>query len=140
MKPNEEKMTQILDALLAKTADGKLTWEETEAVNAYCAVLQEGSVRIEKIGPDYYSLKVYNGQGVVLEEITRSATSELPQLQELHEVAHRSALGVDEALDNILSELGGSSSSSESSSSSTSKSRLFHSRPCRPRFPPPAKH
>jgi hypothetical protein len=91
----------LLQALIEKTRAGKLRWQETAEENTYLAAVKgertfqvhsndQGSVQV---------LTVRDGDGSVA---IKYVTGNNPTFSELHQLARRVALRVDEKIDSTL--------------------------------------
>lgn len=110
------KLAKIIEKLLERTQAGSVTWEETGKRGVFQAafpgytiqlLLREGDHPSE--APDYV-VRIVNQEGNLLEEVADPELKEVMEsafakMQELYTLARRSALGVDEALNRILSSL-----------------------------------
>ena len=104
-----QKIILVIQKLIDKTSAGEIGWEETELENVYQAVFPEYSVRIWPRGEDFV-LGIFNAQGALIEEVSDVALKdELSDsyriMKDLYLSARRAAMGVDQALDEILSSL-----------------------------------
>lgn len=112
-----EKMVQLVRALLEKTKLGKLEWQETEREGVFQSSFSAFSVRTmtreshdEWNNTDIeYGLGLHNDKGALIEEIwpeTLAVQGSIALLREVYEYARRHAMGVENALNTILEELG----------------------------------
>ena len=113
---SNEKMARLILRLIHQTDVGKLQWEETSTSNAfqtafsgYTVISREVSVPLQGT-PDYY-ISILNETGQTVETVSDSQLHDdlrdpVGTMRDLHEKARRQAMGVDEAIDSILSELG----------------------------------
>lgn len=116
-----DKMTEIVTKLIAKSRDGKITWRDTAGKQTFLAMLGETGVSIDfDSETSVYKLQILDNRGRVIESVSagyvafaklslgppraekQMATS---ALRDLHEVARRSALNIDETLDELASHL-----------------------------------
>ena len=117
----EQKLWKLIKRLHEKTKDASLTWEPLPSKNTFLAVFPSYAVSIAEVpgeedAPDY-AITLLNEAGKPLERVTdvqlRETVSEEGQpetsafriMEELYNMARRSALGVDQALDKLLSSL-----------------------------------
>jgi hypothetical protein len=114
----EQRMLKLLRRLHAKTAQGQVQWEGTAKEGMFQSSFPNYVVRIsvdsrgEGSAPDYF-LTIRNAAGRVVESTSDVAIDQgmngppqaFPLMKELHDMARRQALGVDKALDSLLSEL-----------------------------------
>ena len=102
-----EKLLRLAQALYEKTKSGELSWETTPNEATFQASFPKYSILLQKDGDDV-NLKICNEEGRVMEELTDEEAFQhfdRPILGELFEIARRGAMGVEEALDEILSNL-----------------------------------
>jgi hypothetical protein len=102
-----EKLTQLVDAVYEKTKSGELVWETTSVPFKFQVSFAKYSVTILSQGAGATRLELHNDQGALIEEVSPSDTSAAQDaiLYRLYELARRQALGVDEAIDELLTEL-----------------------------------
>ncbi len=113
-----DKIKKLVVMLHQKTLDGKVKWEKTSKVGLFLATFSGSSVRMftkeNEDSPedlDYY-LTIYNAQGDRVEVVSDILLQRADEkfggyklLSETYEMARRIALGVDDAIDALLSEL-----------------------------------
>ncbi|MGD9616870.1 MAG: hypothetical protein AB7H90_17300 [Alphaproteobacteria bacterium] len=118
---SNNKYTQILHLLVEQTDNGKLDWKETGNESAflvsfpnYSLMLSEKKARDSDM-PDYV-ISIINSEGKTVDEFSDvslgteySGEDFFRLMRELFNKARRRALGVDEALNDILAHLGGGS-------------------------------
>lgn len=111
-----EKHRRLVETLHSKTAEGKLDWREADfqLVNeAYQIDLAMNSLRISKTtnqdGAELIVINLLNSDGRIVESFSDEDIDTdhryYNMMKDLHEMASRRALGSDEVLDSILSEL-----------------------------------
>ena len=107
----KEKITEIAEMVLAKSRVGLISWEETADDNTFLAPLPGGSVTVARstFRPFPYAFKVLDSQGRVLESVSSdpkakeaAETNLHGNLKEVHDLARRSALKIEQTLDHIL--------------------------------------
>jgi hypothetical protein len=113
----EQKIYNLMIKLLARTRAGDLTWEGTTSDEAYLTSLATFSVKVSQVWDDYgresnILLSISDSGGRAIEG---SRDDELADklhdpavrvmMRDLYTEARRAALGVDAALDKLLSEL-----------------------------------
>ena len=112
---SERKIARIVLRLAEKTLNDEIDWEESSVDNNYVATFSGYSISIsEEPGfdadsPDYV-LNIRNEDGLVIEsktdvELKDYMSESFIKMKNLHQSARRKAMGVDDALDNILSQL-----------------------------------
>jgi 23S rRNA maturation-related 3'-5' exoribonuclease YhaM len=116
----EGKLWQLIQRLAEKTAQGAVVWEATAAQNTFQTSFPQYSVRIVELDyQDYrspqYMLEMLDGNGNVIERVdgidiqkavsTDTSNDVTNTMRDLYRAARRHALGVDTALDSLLSEL-----------------------------------
>ena len=108
-----KKIGTIIQSLHEKTISGAITWEETEVDGTYQVSFPNYSVRIFSIKSstdnDYF-IQIINEFGKVLDEVSDIDLKDIIDnpyklMKEIHNSARRQALGVEDALDAILSNL-----------------------------------
>jgi hypothetical protein len=110
---------QLLQLLVEQTDSGKLDWKDTGEESKFFVAFPNYSILISEepgesvLFPEYY-ISVVNSEGRIVD---RFSAATLPSeilgknsynvMRDLFSQARRSALRVDEALDNIIAHLGG---------------------------------
>src|SRR5437764_653182 len=108
----DKKYVTLVQRLNRKTREGKIAWEETSEEDVFQAVFPDYSVAIFPRNNDYV-LQVFNSEGkllvelddVELDNITPENVNMYEEMQELHENARHEALDVDDAIDDLLTQL-----------------------------------
>lgn len=112
-----EKMARLVARLAARTEDGSVNWEETAVTGQFqlafpnysvLVLLQESKGQIA--GALDVVLRVCNTAGDVVEEVADPDLEDILEnpyqdMLELYQLARRSAMGVEDALNSILSAL-----------------------------------
>lgn len=121
----DRKLLTLVDRLHRKTLAGQVPWTETTSQNEYAANFSGLSLSIKTLfDPDWpdkpdYVVKILNTEGRLVEEFSNVELSTLVTdaephpyklLEEIYRGARRIAMGVDNALDLLLNELGGDDS------------------------------
>jgi hypothetical protein len=114
----EERLWQLVRRLKDKTADGSVSWEPTPNKTTFQAAFPKFSVRIAEYAGENendYEIRVYDEGGRLLErandiEIARAiealqGSEPFKTMKDLYTMARRQALGVEAALDELLSSL-----------------------------------
>jgi hypothetical protein len=123
---NDEKLIELAKLVLQQSIHSNLSWEETADKNTYQATLSKFVIRIGSRSSKYdqgemdYLFSLVNSDGVAIESFDDVQLSNwikkspIPSdvngyviLQEIYKNAKRKALGVDEALNDVLKELQG---------------------------------
>lgn len=110
------KLAKIIAKLLERTKVGSVTWEETGGREVFQAAFPGYTIQVfskdNEDEPDQldYVVRIVNEEGKVLEEVADPELRDvmekpLETMKELYTLARRSALGVDDALNRILSSL-----------------------------------
>ena len=114
---SEEKVGRLVVLLLDKTVRGELRWEQTETEGVYQAAFPSYSARIasqptreDGRGVDYV-LGIYNEEGAKVHEVDDidlregmgGGSEAYKTMQQLYQAARRIAMGVEDAVDDILS-------------------------------------
>jgi len=113
----EARMLKLVRLLHAKTQAGELQWERTAYLNNFQSSFPSYVVRVSMkqgeadAGPDYY-VAIRDQEGTLIEragdaDIERAVPNSraFVLMGELYSMARRQALGVNQALDSLLSEL-----------------------------------
>jgi hypothetical protein len=118
------KHQELVDGLFKRTKNGSLQWEEAVAPNAFQLPFKDHSLKLSEVenqdssAPDYL-LEIVNDEGRVIDSFTDVELGRYRKdigfeddayiyyniMKELYEMARRSALGSDRALNEILSSL-----------------------------------
>jgi|ERR1017187_1474884 hypothetical protein len=108
----EEKLITLVKRLHAKTKAGEIRWEQTTANGVFQTAFPSYTVKLAKRGADY-SISILDEMGTTLESSDDAQlAAAFPErsvyqtMRELYDMARRVALGVNEALDSLLGELG----------------------------------
>lgn len=108
------KISQLVKRVHEQTLAGKVGWEETEREDVYQASFPNYSIRYSSqphrgTSQLDYVLTIYNQAGSVIEEVvdTELKESEIGYnaynvMKETYETARGQALGVEQAIDDIL--------------------------------------
>lgn len=113
-----QKLVNLVFKIANATSRGALSWKETEQDDIYQVSFSSSSVRIgerrsklDPNAPEFY-LKIVNSVGEEIESVGDEDGSDDEEradlyiaLKETYETARRQSTGVDQALDEILSEL-----------------------------------
>ncbi len=117
-----EKTVKLISMLEKRTAEGRVEWQETPDEGVFQAAFPGYAVRalmhrgsgFPDEGPDYF-VQLYNENGVLIEEIrqddiregedARAYAKSYNLLRSLYEGARRHAMGVEQALDQLLEKL-----------------------------------
>lgn len=106
----ESKIVRIIQGVVRQTNAGKIDWDVTEREDVFQASFPNYSIRLSytesAMGVDYW-LTVLNDEGVVIESVSDvDVRDELDGaykiMERLYANARRVALGVDKALDDLL--------------------------------------
>lgn len=109
-----DKLHKLIDRLLVKTIAMELKWSETSSQEAFQVSFSSYSVEVEHSDNTTY-MRIYNSDGKVLDwtsdnvmrrDVSWNSTTAIRKLEELYQLARRQALGVDKALDDLLSAIG----------------------------------
>ena len=113
----DEKLLALAERLLKKTQNGSLIWEKTAATNAFQTAFPTSTIKIAEYSPAHqdegcdYGLSIYNEAGKQIESTTDRAVAKKTDgkafsvFPDLYTEARRRALGVDEAIDDLLGQL-----------------------------------
>jgi hypothetical protein len=103
-----EQVSKLVERLKRLSAEGKVDWEETADEDTFQAAVSKFVVTVSRIGPrsdPSYRITIRDQTGKVIEEATAYSGQEWGQLSDIHDLARRRALHVDEALSELLSSL-----------------------------------
>ena len=104
-----DAILQVLEKLLARTNESKISWKTTVNENAYVAVLGNASVVIKKdfaVNSDW-TLQILDEAGVELESVSSRQSENEEMFQDLYEKARRFARGTETKLEALLAQLDG---------------------------------
>jgi hypothetical protein len=110
--PGNETFLALLDTLLQRTRNGKLTWSDTADENVFRLVMENGMIRVERDpsvsedldeAPD--TLLVLNRENKVVDRFVPKNRETSEKLSRLWEMARRSARNADQVLANLLQEI-----------------------------------
>ncbi len=108
------EVTEIVNKLLERTEDGKVSWKTTADENTFAAVVGNMSTLVlgyrDPLRRQMVQLRILNNEGREIETWDTGRASEpeiLEKLVDLYAKARRSALGVDKQLDELLKALEG---------------------------------
>ena len=105
----QEKLVELIETLAEKSEAGALKWEATAGSNSYQTNFPRYTVAVSEFGYEEpeYSLTITNEQGELMETVLESdlPTETHQQLKTVFNGARRKVMGVDRALDEILSSL-----------------------------------
>jgi hypothetical protein len=106
------KLANLVKRLRERTLEGEMVWERTAAEGVFLASLPDYCVTVaETIDPFTqsleYSFQIRNSEGDLVENVKDSRLLQEHKaadhwIEDLHNVARRSALGADEAVDKML--------------------------------------
>ncbi|MGB3552834.1 MAG: hypothetical protein WA993_19305 [Candidatus Binatus sp.] len=102
------KVVELAVLIREKTRSGEVRWEKTSNARAFQTAFPKYAVQIVSPAAGMATLLVFNAQGALIEELSWPAAvgAQLgPALIDTFEMARRQALGVDNALDEILGDL-----------------------------------
>ena len=112
----EARMLKLVQRLHAKTQAGELQWEKTATANVFQAAFPSYVVRLSVQtgvggGTDYY-VSIRDDAGNLIEQASDVTINSVMRgskvfelMSELYSMARRKAMGVDKALDSLLTEL-----------------------------------
>jgi len=112
------QMVYLVQKLYGRTDDGSVGWGETEIEGVFQATFPEYTICLSMQsldghvpGSEDYVLSILNARGLKIEEVSDVDLAEdladsYEVMKHLYKAARRKAMGVDQALDSILSSLG----------------------------------
>ncbi len=113
----DEKLLTLLKRLYFRTVNGEVEWESTADPTAFVVSFPRYAVQVSEHTDPYreasaWSLRIYNDDNELMDSIS-NAQLEREQIEdgtrmlaELYSGARRKAMGVEQAIDSILEELG----------------------------------
>lgn len=98
-----DKLIQIAETVYNRTLSGETRWEKTADFNTFQTAFPNHSVLIQDSRDTIY-FKICNEEGHVVEELSeaQALNSGFSNLRDLYVTARRTAMGVDQVLDDIL--------------------------------------
>ncbi len=105
------KISKLIEKILEKTNKEEIKWnmalfDEDEFQTSF----PNQTVGIQKTmdfgGNEYITLKIYNMKGVLIDEFGGETTFDKDNLNNLFHIVRRKILGLDNAVDDILDNLG----------------------------------
>lgn len=115
---SDPKIIYLVQKLYRKTDAGRVPWEATDIEGVYQVALPEYILRIwmqsqdgQAPGSEDYVLGIFNARGSMIEEISdvdlaEDLSDSYEAMKHLYRAARRKALGMDQALDSLLSSMG----------------------------------
>ncbi len=104
----DDKILRLVNGLIEKTKADELVWETTSNENTFQVAFSEHTITIEEyVDTDndlVLMLAIFDSEGRKIDSANQWSVA---NVKELYDLARRWALGVDEALDSLLEELGG---------------------------------
>lgn len=112
-----DKLLILLSKLEERTDQGSVTWEITSNENQFQTVIGNYILRLLEVSGDFspepdYVLRIQDHDGAIIESISDTELHQMnPDYQafqvmsKVFRLARRSAMGVDKAIDSIISEL-----------------------------------
>ncbi len=111
----DSKIINLVKQLHIKTLEGRIPWEITAAGDTFSASFSDYSIELYYFGDDFedtITISIFNNEGRLIEKIDNNEfkIGDLPKasfdfLSEIFNMARRQAMGADEAIDSIISEL-----------------------------------
>ena len=109
----DEKLLALLKRIYDKTLQGELRWEPTANGAAFTVAFARFSLSLQRLyeaseDSEYILLRISNDHGQTIDELPEGKAVRIGfrSMSELYERARRIAMGFDEALDELLTELG----------------------------------
>lgn len=109
------KAEQFVRRICAKTMDGALRWQRMSTMGLFQTIFSSYILQFgffQTHDGDFYQMQLFDGDGDLLDSYrdddfgrTASLDSMQEVMKEAYDVARRSALGVEKAIDDILEEL-----------------------------------
>jgi len=105
----DERVLEIVRALISQTKQGRISWTPTDDQEAFLYSSRSSSIIVDtnrRKLPQPYWIRILNERGAEVGRLhAAGGDAARPDLAELHELARRSALRIDEVLDNVLRDL-----------------------------------
>jgi hypothetical protein len=112
MNPEDEKLITFTHRIFEKTKNGELRWEATANSNVFAVAFPKYSVSLERVPETddtrgFIVLRISNDRGQTVEEFSswQASRSGFEDMAELFDRARRIAMGLNEALDELLRDL-----------------------------------
>ncbi len=112
MSPEDEKLITFTRRIFEKTKNGELRWEATANSNVFTVAFPKYSVSLERVPETedthgFIVLRISNDRGQTVEEFYswQARRSGFKEMDELFDRARRIAMGLSEALDELLRDL-----------------------------------
>ena len=112
MTPEEKKLIVLMNKIYARTKASVLDWEPTEVPNILAVKLADYTISIERAGetdkaPESFNLSIANSDGLVIQELSDYLASKngFADMKDLFDRARRQAVGINDALDDLIREL-----------------------------------
>ena len=107
------KISDIIVKLIERTIQGKVRWKTSAGKDTFVAVIGNSSVMVSKEVVTGVEMQILDKSGQEIYQIGgslsgRESLVNRENLEELHEMARRAALGVDAQLDELMATLDGS--------------------------------
>ena len=108
------KLAKFIERLYNNTLEGKVRWDETSQEDVFQLSFPDYTLKIyddrDSTGNTLYILQILNEEGKVIEDISDEdiqdqLTNAFSTMQSLFERARSQAMGLDKALDDIMSYL-----------------------------------
>ena len=100
-----DAILKVLEKLLARTNEGKISWKTTVDEYTYVAVVGNASVAITRLPLAFteYKFPILDEAGIELESVSSTQSGDM--FQELYDQARRFARGTETKLEALLTEL-----------------------------------
>jgi len=101
-----DKSQALIKKLIEKDKKREITWKTTVDSAKYIVEMKDFSITVTRRLPPRIEIDILNQNGLIVEKYRVGERNELwSELDNMYENAHRVALGVDEAVENISNEL-----------------------------------
>lgn len=102
------KMISLLRKLLSKTRESGLQWQEDPFEDAFYATIAGSAIYVKSI-ENKITIELRNTSGTILDNVSDDDSAleyeDRLSVRELFELARRYALGTDDVIDKVISEL-----------------------------------
>ena len=108
-----EKLISLANRLYQESAAGRVNWGSSSDENTFQVSFPKYSIVVARIpdeehdGAEYIVLRILNQDGQIIEELNQGEAyrENFPNMEELFALARRTAMGVEQALDDLLRNL-----------------------------------
>lgn len=105
------KLGAVVQRLIDRTRKNEVDWQSTEKRDTFQAAFANASIRLSKPNAALLQIDVYNEEGTLIDSATDEdlvayiSNGAFTEMKEMFNLARRRAMGVDDTLNALLSEL-----------------------------------